>query len=155
MADTKNTNESLDTSPPKSDYYEGEITQLSIKAIEVYQIQGQLVSRLWAYFNQYTSMLVLIGLAAVAFRDTVIIKNLPNTFAAIVGAAYLIFSFGNHQALSHAADELFILRNIATLQTRLNFRGFNKGETLRYHLLLIIVSLVIYIVFWLYAKGFF
>jgi hypothetical protein len=99
-------------------------------------------------------MLVLIGLAAAAFRDTPAVAGIPKIFAAILGAAYLIFAIGNHSALSLALDELFILRNIATLQTRLNLRGLSKGAVIRFHLLMILVSLGVYVTFWLYAKGF-
>jgi hypothetical protein len=134
-------------------YDEGEITHLSVKTIEVYQIQGQLVDRLWAYFNQYSAMLILIGLAAVAFKDSPVIANIPTLFAIVLAVAYGAFSAGNHRALSLSMDELFVLRNIAMLQTRLRFRGADKSDILRFHLLMIVVSAAIFIGCWFYAKA--
>jgi hypothetical protein len=143
-------NASASTSP--ENYDEGEITELSVKAIELYQIQGQLIDRIWAYLSQYSAMLILIGFIAVAFRGTAVVANMPTLAASVPALTYILFCFGNHRSLSLSMDELLILRNVANLQTRLQFRGSSKGTILRFHLLLMAISAGIYAGCWFYAK---
>jgi hypothetical protein len=135
------------------EYSAEEITHLSVKTIEVYQIQGQLVDRIYAYFNQYCGLLILIGVGAAAFWDRASQVNL--VFAGMLALAYLTFAIGNHKALALAMDELILLRNIAVLKTRLQFRGADKGTILRFHLLMIALTLAIYVACWAYVYGYF
>lgn len=130
-----------------------DITHLAIKTIEVYQIQGQLVDRIYAYFNQYCALLILIGLGSVAFPDTA--SKVPLGFSAIVAVAYLLFALGNHKALTLAMDELFLLRSIAIHKSGLKFGGAPKGTILRFHMLMIILTLLIYLTCWASVYGYF
>lgn len=139
----------------EENYLEGEITQLSAKTIEIYQIQGQLADRIWAYLNQYSAMLLLIGIATVAFKDSCAVQGIPHFFAFVLSFAYLALAVGNHRALSLTMDELFVLRNIAVLQTRLKFSGSDKGSILRFHALMILITVTIFFVCWGYAKNIF
>jgi hypothetical protein len=126
-------------------YYSAEINELGMRALQVYQRQHEIADRLWVYFNQYSGLIVLLALGAVAFRQEAAIAEMPVVFVAIPPLAYILFLVGNHSALRLTLDELTLLRNVAIATTRLRLRTGKAGLVLLFHLLMALTALVIYL----------
>jgi hypothetical protein len=142
---------SADAAPPPETDNDG-ISAASMKAIEIYQNQIQIVDRLWAYFSQYSGMLVVLGLVLVAFQSTQVVAMLHWGFVLLPVVAYGAFAAGNHRALALTLQELQIVRSLAISKTRLAFTGHATGTILRFHLLLTVLVLVAYGISGWYAK---
>lgn len=122
----------------------GEISLASMKSIEIYQNQVQIVDRLWAYFSQYSGLLVVLGLGLVAFRSTQAVSTLHWGFTLLPLLAYVAFCVGNHRAMTLTLQELQIVRSVAISKTRLAFSGHATGTILRFQLLMILLVLLAY-----------
>ena len=126
-------------------YTEEEINPTSLKIIELYQVQGQLCDRVWAYFSLYSTIIILIGLLAAAFPD--VAKNIGR-LKWIPFASYIILAVLNHIALSLNLEELIILRKLAENHSRIEFKGNSKTRILWAHMLFGLVSVITYIFGW-------
>ena len=133
---------------PTDDYYTAEIDELGIRAVEAYQRQQELAHRLWAYFNQYSGLMVLLSLIAVVFRGEKAILGIPPLAIAIPPLAYIFFFWGNHIALEKTMHELNVMRGVAWSKTRLNLRERRVGQTQLFHLMMAVSSLAIYVLSW-------
>lgn len=134
--------------PTVAEYFTAEITELGLQSLQVYQRQHEIADRLWSYFNQYSGLLVMLGLLAVVFRETTAISGMPRGFIFLPPAAYAFFFFGNHSALRLTVDELTQLREVAISKTRLRLKTGKSGSVLLFHLLIACITLVIYAVAW-------
>jgi hypothetical protein len=134
--------------PSAAGYFNAEITALGLQSLQVYQRQHEIADRLWSYFNQYSGLLVMLGLLAVVFRETTAISGMPRGFIFLPPAAYAFFFFGNHSALRLTVDELAQLREVAISKTRLRLKTGKSGTVLLFHLLIAYITLVIYAVAW-------
>ncbi|HVE52813.1 MAG TPA: hypothetical protein VNB23_05475, partial [Ramlibacter sp.] len=79
-------------------YYDAEIDGLALQSLAVYQKQHELVDRIWAYFNQYSGLMILLGLGVILLRDQPAVNKLHLGFALAPAFAYAVFFMGNHIA---------------------------------------------------------
>lgn len=135
----------------KEEYFSAEITALGLQSLQVYQRQHEIADRLWSYFNQYSGLLVMLGLLALVFRETAAIGGIPRGFILLPPVAYAIFFLGNHSALRLTVDELVQLREVAISKTRLRLRTGKAGAVLLFHVIIAGVTLAIYGVAWYFV----
>lgn len=122
-----------------------DLDEVGAKCIELYQNQLALADRIWAYFSQYSALVVILGCLVVVYRETDVVKDLPKWVLLVPVAVYFVFALGNHRALDLTLRELQIVRGIAVTRTRYEFKGTAPGTMLRYHMLLIVIVVAMYL----------
>ena len=127
------------------------LDEVALRTISIYQSQGHLIDRLWAYLNHYCLLILILGLVAVPFKSDLV--GTPYLVVAIPAIAFLIFSVANWISLEHSLHELFLLRSVAVSYSGITLRGSNKGSILRWHIIAVFLSLLTYIACWAYIKG--
>lgn len=125
----------------------------SVKAIELYQNQVMITDRVWAYFSQYSGLLLILGFALTVFRDFSAVNKLSWGFLLLPAGAYLLFALGNRRALGLTLDDLYMVRSLAVTQTRLNFKSSGKTRTMSFHAIMIAISMFIYLSSCVYVRG--
>ena len=138
-----------DPKPPNDDGDSvKELDVVGAKTIELYQNHLSLADRIWAYFSQYSALLVILsGLLALG-RQSEAVMRLPLMVMLAPMFIYIVFALGNHRALSLTLDELQIIKGIAATKTRYNFTGSRPGTIMRFHLALIVLVSGMYLVAW-------
>ena len=126
-----------------------ELTDLSLRSIALYQSQGHLIDRLWAYLNHYCIIILLLGIAAVPFPAE--LRNVHVGMLAIPAFAFVAFSVANFISLRHALSELHALRAVAAQTSRLPLSGSGQGLILRWHITAVVLSLGVYVICWTYV----
>ena len=124
------------------------LDETTLKAIEIYQSQKRLADRIWAYFSNYTALMVVLSLFLLSFGDEVVATSLDAVYWMFPAGAYAFFAIANHRSLALALDELRIVRTIATARTRRDFGRDRKASSLRFHALVIVVVLLMFSVAW-------
>jgi hypothetical protein len=135
---------------PKS-YLAPEISKLGMQALQVYQRQHAIADRLWAQFNKYSGLMILLALLSVTFRKEAVIKDMKLAIVLIPLIAYLIFLIANHAALRTAINELAYLKGVAIAQTRMELENITPETSLSLHALMAVLTMIIYSVSWLYV----
>lgn len=136
----------------ESDYTEPRITELGMQALQAYQRQHAIADRVLSYFHQYSAMMILLGLAVVAFRDTDVVKGMNRVIVLLIPIiAYGLFFVGNHASLRLIAKELQFLKGVAIAQTRLPLETNETGRLLLFHVVMALITVAIYVASWIYA----
>lgn len=133
-------------SPSSASTESEELDLVGAKVIELYQNHASLVDRIWAYFSQYSALLIVLGCLLAVFRRSEAIASLPVLTLMFPLGIYWVLVVGNHRALKLTTRELEIVRGIAVTRTRYRFTGSPPGTMMRFHLVLILLVSAWYLI---------
>ena len=125
-----------------------QLTEIGAKMVEIYQKQAELSDRVWSYFSQYTTMLIVLSFLLLLYGPNI---KAPWWVWAVPFVGYVIFACGNHRALKSSLDELFMLRGAAVGKSGLRLQKIEPSSHRRFHIALSVFALLIYLWAWIYV----
>jgi hypothetical protein len=149
MTDAPNTTPSHD--PRSEQYLEPEVNQIALMSLEVYQRQHTILDRYWAYFNQYSLMMLTLSVLAVAFREYPVIQNIKLGIVVVPVVLYVMLFISNHVSVKLGVQELQYMKSMAVARTRLQLQSSGLGTIRFWHGFMGILMITIYIISWSYA----
>jgi hypothetical protein len=149
MTDAHNTQSSHD--PRSEEYLKSEVSQIALMSLEVYQRQHAILDRYWAYFNQYSLMMLTLSVLAVAFREYPVIQNIKLAIVVVPVVLYVMLFISNHVSVKLTVQELQYMKSMAVGQTRIRLQTSDLGTIRRWHAFMGILMIAIYIISWSYA----
>lgn len=123
-----------------------QLTELSVRAIALYQKQAELTDRLWSYFGSNSMFATLVALAAPVFArmgwlptDGVYLRVLLG----LAVVAYYAFCVGNRQALEVSQEALERIAAQAQMASGIELKVIRPAKALLFHR---VVSLMIAVI---------
>lgn len=126
-----------------------QLTDLSVRAIGLYQKQSELTDRLWAYFGTYSGMAVLAGLLAPILAENSLIPTGSNYMIALFCLTvfcYAIFSYSNREALKVSQEALGLIAAQAAVASGIPLVVVKTARAMSFHKLVSLVILVTMVV---------
>lgn len=113
------------------------LTDLSARAISLFQKQSELTDKLWAYFGTYSGVALLAALGAPIFAQNGLLfsdlKYYSIILFSLLAVAYWIFSYSNRESLSVAQEALGRMASQATVSSGIPFAVIKTSRAMAFH----------------------
>jgi len=135
-----------------------QLTDLSVRAIGLYQKQAELTDRLWSYFGTNSAIATLIALAApiLAEADWLPTNNAyVRALLALAVVAYYAFSIGNRQALKVSQEALERIAAQAQAASGIELEVIKPAKAMFFQRVVSLMTVVIMVTGFAIAAGLF
>lgn len=130
-----------------------QLSDLSVRAISLYQKQAELTDRLWSYFGTNSAFAVLAALAAPLLANANILpRGSPylSMLLVLTVLAYLAFSIGNRQALKVSQEALERIAAQAEVASGIRLEVVKPPKAIAFHAIVSgLVLLIMAVGFWI------
>ena len=109
--------------------------------VELYLMQKMITDSIWGHFSRYTTIMVLLSIVLLLFREFV---QKIQWVLVVPALAYVFFVVGSYRSLKRSLDELEILRGQAIYYTGWALKGLMGSLSIVFQIVMAVVVLAIY-----------
>lgn len=113
-----------------------QLTDLSVRAIGLFQKQSELTDRLWSYFGTYSGMAVLAAMLAPILAHNALVPSgslFMNALYALAMVAYMLFSHSNREAVQISQAALLRIASQATVASGIPLDAVKTPRAMMFH----------------------
>ncbi|MDM0014783.1 hypothetical protein QTH87_20230 [Variovorax sp. J22P168] len=114
-----------------------QLTDLSARAISLFQKQSELTDKLWAYFGTYSGMAMLAALGAPILAQNGLLPSNSTfyliTLFSLATLAYFVFAYSNRESLNVAQEALGRMAAQATVASGIPFAVVKTPRAMAFH----------------------